>query len=290
MLSTLPLPDFSFEEDEDSSVFFIPISTSHCLTAAESRDLFALSGLAIEGSAIRWTSNSVIYSATGNGLSFAVKVTAHRRRLACEFANRRLLPPDSPFLVVAFALHKLSSKVALQMELCPQGDIAGIKFAESDVWQLAHNIGSGLSELHDRGWIHLDVSPGNILRSDAVFKLGDFGTMLKIGEFTEGREGAGPYVSPEALAHPRADVTEKTDIFSLGVVLLEAVTGRAAPRGGTAAYARIRRGEIRLGEAEWECRCSSELKSLVNAMLAPDPSCRPTAKEVAALALPRFWV
>jgi serine/threonine protein kinase len=290
MLSGLPVPDFSFEEDDDPYVFFVAISNSHCLAAAEARDLFSLSGLVIDDRAIRWTGNSVVYSARRDGLSFAVKVTAHCRRLDHEFANRQLLPPDSHYLVAAFALHELSSKVALQMELCPQGDIAGVKFDESDVWKLAHNIGSALSELHDRGWIHLDVSPGNILRSGPFFKLADFGTMLKIGKFTEGCEGAGPYVSPEALAYPRAEVSEQTDMFSLGVVLLEAVTGRVAPRGGTDAYTRIRRGEIRLGEAGWECRCSAELKVLVNAMLASDPSCRPTAKEVVALAAPRSGI
>jgi serine/threonine protein kinase len=93
---------------------------------------------------------------------------------------------------------------------------------------------------------------------------------------------------PEALAYPRAEVTEKTDIFSLGIVLLEAVTGRVVPRGGTDAYNRIRRGQIRLGEAGWECRCSTEMKTIVNAMLAPEPSGRSAANQVVALASAKF--
>ncbi|KAH0793837.1 CAMK family protein kinase [Histomonas meleagridis] len=99
-----------------------------------------------------------------------------------------------------------------------------------------------LQILHSHELMHLDVSPGNILMTnDGHFKLADFGTLTKINHFTEGDEGAGPYVSPEALAYPNGIhlVTTATDIFLvLESFLMEAVTGKNAPRGGSQSYAK----------------------------------------------------
>jgi serine/threonine protein kinase len=176
------------------------------------------------------------------------------------------------------------------MEFCPCGDIAMIRFDEIDVWQLVHDVASALAQIHRLWWMHLDVSPSNILRGDATFKLADFGTLTRIGDFAEGNEGAGPYVSPEALAYPRGEhpVTGQTDIFSLGVVLLEALTGKLAPRGGSKKYRRLRKGRLDIGVDGYECNCSEDMKTLVNAMLLVDPDCRPTANDLVEIAAGRF--
>jgi membrane-associated tyrosine/threonine-specific cdc2-inhibitory kinase len=110
--------------------------------------------------------------------------------------------------------------------------------------------------------------------------LADFGTLTKIGSFVEGCEGAGPFVSPEALAFPFGpyEVTGQTDIFSFGVVMLECLTGQPSPRGGGEGYGKMRRGELGIGIGQYVCDCSEEIRALVNAMLAVDPNKRPTAK------------
>jgi serine/threonine protein kinase len=165
------------------------------------------------------------------------------------------------------------------MELCEDGDIAHRQFSEAEAWQLLNNVAVGLAEIHAAGWIHLDVSPGNILRGIELFKLADFGTLIQIGKFRSGDEGAGPYVSPEALAFPhgRYEVGTPTDIFSLGVTMLEVLTGRKAPRGGSPGYGELRIGNIRLGQQGYESDVSLDLKQVVNQMLAIDPGARPTA-------------
>ena len=70
------------------------------------------------------------------------------------------------------------------------------------------------------------------------------------------------------------------DIFSFGVVLLEAASGHFAPRGGTQMYEELRKGNVKLGQGIYKCNCSIELVSLVNSMIDPDPMLRPTADRI----------
>jgi serine/threonine protein kinase len=176
------------------------------------------------------------------------------------------------------------------MELCLDGDISGVLLREQESWRLINHIGHALCRVHESEWMHLDVSPGNILRSANCFKLADFGTLTKVGQFVEGCEGAGPYVSPEALAFPFGlyEVTGQTDIFSLGVVLLEVLTRQLAPRGGSDGYGRLRREELGLGRGLYQCECSQELKEFVNLMLVMDPKKRPTAQMLVERSEVRF--
>jgi serine/threonine protein kinase len=133
--------------------------------------------------------------------------------------------------------------------------------------------------------MHLDVSPGNILISGSSFKLSDFGTLAQIGHFEVGMEGARPYVSPEALAFPQGHpVTEETDIFSFGLVLLEEATQIPAPRGGSPHYSGIRSGYVKIGMGPYRCSCTRTLIDLINAMIDPDPSRRPTAWQLVEIA------
>ena len=124
------------------------------------------------------------------------------------------------------------------------------------------------------------MSPSNILKSKNYFKLGDFGTVCEEGVFRSGHEGAGPYVSPETLKYPERNVSYETDIFSFGVVLLEAASGFRAPRGEDTRYDKLRKGEIKLGGPNYRTNMSNELINVVNSMLDPDSEKRPTAFEL----------
>jgi serine/threonine protein kinase len=292
MFGDFPIPDFDFEDDAVDScpVLFSPgPSTSHALTSDESRQLLEIYEVSLESSApLRCTSNSVVYKATSNGQSLAVKITSNRRRVDEEYHKRRELG-NSPYLVETRSLEHISNKAILCMELCPFGDIARVQLTEKELWQLMNHIGNALEQIHAAGWMHLDISPGNILRGLESFKLADFGTLTKVGHFSEGCEGAGPYVSPEALAFPfgQHGVTGQTDVFSFGVVLLEALTGQAAPRGGSEGYRQLRKGEIAVGVRPYVADCSDHLRDIVNAMLSVHPGERPTASQLVELSLPR---
>lgn len=94
---------------------------------------------------------------------------------------------------------------------------------------LAFEVGSALCYAHERGSIHRDVTPDNILLSAAgEVKLTDFGIAKMEGDTEKvTRTGAFigklPYVAPEVLQAARPDA--RTDLYSFGVSLIEAALG-----------------------------------------------------------------
>lgn len=100
---------------------------------------------------------------------------------------------------------------------------------------LAIQIGQGLAQAHANGIIHRDIKPANIvLTEDKVPKIVDFGLAIigprpgleeQLALTTEGKiSGTLLYMSPEQLRGRKVD--HRTDIWSLGAVLFEIVTGR----------------------------------------------------------------
>jgi len=78
------------------------------------------------------------------------------------------------------------------------------------------------------GYVHCDLKPNNILRSDAgVVKVIDFGQSCKIGTVKERIQGTPDFIAPEQVA--RRPVTIQTDVFNLGATLYWCLTGKHIP-------------------------------------------------------------
>jgi len=93
---------------------------------------------------------------------------------------------------------------------------------------------------HQRGIIHRDLKPANIMfTKDGVPKLTDFGLAKSIGEQDQARTGADAvlgtpsYMSPEQAGGKTAEVGAAADIYALGVILYELLTGQVPFRGET---------------------------------------------------------
>jgi serine/threonine protein kinase len=283
-----PIPDFGFEDDDVPEWVGPCSSPRHSHHAADPNISLCMSyGLVLDQTQpLKCTANSTVYSAESSEdrRRWAVKITSHTRRIAEEYRKRQQIR-DSPYLLRSIRLHQDSRCALMQMELCAHGDLRGVRLEEPTIWELVHDIGSALVVIHTDGWMHLDVSPGNILISDSCFKLSDFGTLTRIGQFEVGMEGAGPYVSPEALIFPHGSpVTEETDIFSFGLVLLEVATQLPAPRGGSKKYDGVRNGFVKVGSSAYPCLCTRTLIDLINAMIDRDPDRRPTAWQLVEIA------
>lgn len=148
---------------------------------------------------------------------------------------------------------------------------------------------SGLAHVHARGLVHRDIKPANILLSElrrCAVRIADFGIATPAGTPLQPGDTSGTvhYMSPEQAAglHPGTPC----DIYALGLVLLECLTGVKAFTGTPveSLVARTLRGpDVPAG-------LGKRWVSLLTAMTAMDPAARPSAAaagEQAAKLLPR---
>jgi class 3 adenylate cyclase/serine/threonine protein kinase len=146
--------------------------------------------------------------------------------------------------------------------------------------RLMRRVASGLHAAHERGIIHRDVSPDNIILPQGDVsraKLIDFGIArsAQFGDATiigSGFAGKHNYVSPEQIGLFGGDVTAKSDIYSLGLVLFNALTGKKLDMGGTQFQLVEKRRKVPdLGAID------ARIRPLLEKMLQPDPAARPSS-------------
>ncbi|HYC07857.1 MAG TPA: protein kinase, partial [Candidatus Binatia bacterium] len=129
------------------------------------------------------------------------------------------------------------------MELVDGEDLATIlrrngPLAPRQAARLTADVARALSAAHARGFVHRDVKPGNVLvSSDGRVKVTDFGIARAIAEaqmtLPGTTLGSVHYFSPEQARGEQA--TAASDIYSLGIVLYETLTGRRPFEGDSAA-------------------------------------------------------
>ncbi|HMO17037.1 MAG TPA: serine/threonine-protein kinase [Oligoflexia bacterium] len=142
---------------------------------------------------------------------------------------------NHPHVVRAYDYFREGDMVGYTMEFVSGGDLAD-RLGEDEllpidqILLMLKQMASGVQAIHDAGIIHRDLKPENILLTDqGDVKITDFGIArnLKGPRLTDhgGIVGTFAYVSPEYLEHGKVDA--RSDIYSLGVLAYEMVTGEA---------------------------------------------------------------
>ncbi len=184
-----------------------------------------------------------------------------------------------PTIITIHDINRLADgRYYLAMEFVGGGDLArhkGEVFEPRRALDIVRQIATGLAVVHEQGLIHRDIKPANILfRSDGTVVITDFG-IAKALEMDSELTGLGiavgspAYSSPEQAQCQPLDI--RTDIYSLGVILLEMLIGTNPFRG--ASYTQTVMNHVQMPPPSLPAHIGP-YKAVLERMLAKDPNQR----------------
>jgi parallel beta-helix repeat protein len=137
-----------------------------------------------------------------------------------------------PNILPIIEADEYDSQIVIVSEYAPGGSLrewlkqhSGKSQSIEAALEMANGILGGLTHLHARGIIHRDLKPENILLQGDTPRIADFGIakVLASGTQSQMMKGTPQYMAPEAF---NGDRSEQTDIWSVGVMIYELLTGR----------------------------------------------------------------
>jgi eukaryotic-like serine/threonine-protein kinase len=172
------------------------------------------------------------------------------------------------------------------MEYVPGGDFEDLidrngPIPETMLLRIGADVASGLTHAHERGIVHGDIKPHNILLDERGSpKLADFGIARALdGTTSQNRDGShlgtAAYSSPERLRGER--VTPKSDVYSFGATLYHAAVGEQPFSGNPIEVANQHILKVPASPRERGARIGERLETLILGCLAKRPSERPDA-------------
>ena len=240
-----------------------------------------------------------VYLATQNSLQrkVAIKVlsSASEHDFIQRFINEGhvVASLNHPAIITIYDIDKLEDgRYYLAMEFIAGGDLSqyqGQVLAPARALNIIRQVAEGLSVVHERGLVHRDIKPANILfRSDDSVVITDFGVAKDLAIDNELTHfgvavGSPAYSSPEQAQCEPLD--QRSDIYSLGIVLLEMLTGSNQFRG--ASYTQTVMNHVQMAVPALPAPLQG-YQALLERMLAKTPqarfaSCRELLQALAAL-------
>ena len=194
-------------------------------------------------------------------------------------------------------LNFCNKNLYLQMNYYENGDIFdylekleenNFEFTENFYWDLIFEMIMGLLFVHECGYIHTDIQPGNYLvDSNGYIKLNDFSLAKRIRELPymdDIIEGDARYISKELFhfeEYKNNKINDKSDVFSLGLTILELVAKIELPYNGEL-WHKLRNENFIISESFFK-KCNienhKEFMILISQMILPFEQ-RPNLKEI----------
>ena len=148
------------------------------------------------------------------------------------------------------------------------------RLSVANALRLAIHVGAALTHVHERGFIHLDVKPSNVIVVGGRPVLFDFSAARRRTDRPLGQAaGTDPYMAPEQCRG--GQVTPASDVFGLGVTLYESLTGRYPFPDGTRRKPFPQLSVSAASLRPFAPAVPASLERLVLACLAPNPAARP---------------
>jgi len=235
----------------------------------------------------------VVYRATytKTGQVVALKLLAAemstKPRLVARFERELtiLKKLKHPNIVPCYGGGKIGEQQFLAMELVEGGSLAGLlkkrgKLPWEEVISFGLQICSALEHAHEHGIIHRDLKPPNLLLTkDGKVKLADFG-IARDSDATAltaaGRTvGTFAYMAPEQIKGT-PEVSQKTDLYALGCVLYELLTGAppfTSETAGELLFQHMEKKPVRVSTLVLDCPIWLDI--LLGQLLEKDPEKRP---------------
>src|SRR5262249_9006694 len=140
-----------------------------------------------------------------------------------------------PHIVQVHEVGEHDGKPFFSLEFCPGGSLDnklnGAPLPAAEAAALVETLARAVQAAHDKGVLHRDLKPANVLiTEDGTPKRTDFGLARKLDD--QGRTQSGAvlgtpsYMAPEQAAGRTKEIGRATDVYALGAMLYECLTGR----------------------------------------------------------------
>ena len=228
-------------------------------------------------------------------LKFLPEEAAGNDRLLERFAGevRVARQVSHPNVCRVYDLGEVDGAPFISMEYVDGEDLASLlprigRLPADKAIETARKICAGLAAAHDRGIIHRDLKPQNIMmnkRGEVVIM--DFGLAAIADQLSgaEARNGTPAYMAPEQLKG--AEVTARSDIYALGLVLYELFTGKRPYDAKTVPQLLSQQESVQLTSmTSLAADIDPAVEKAIRRCLDPDPLKRPASALAVSAALP----
>ena len=167
-----------------------------------------------------------------------IKGEVHKNLLASEIDVLKILK-NSDNIIEVYDIYNTKNNTYIITELCDGGDLAKMisgrrTIPEAEAIPIMNQVINGYNNIYARGIIHRDLKPANIFLRNSDVKIADFGFAMKQNDckkYSSYNVGSPVYMPPEALNENKYSF--KSDIWALGVIYYEMLTGKTPWRAKT---------------------------------------------------------